>query len=394
MTNKTIYFLYLFLGSVFEFFVLFFVVILNLIVHKKKKLRKSLFMGMMHINNWTYVAQAMRQKGYHVQVVPWIIPDHEVDVIPYDINLKKKYSLLYSHFIGLYLLSFWIFVWAIFKFDIFVMPFRSRILDRTVWLKWLEIPLLHLAGKKVILNTYGGDVATPRLRRRADLKYSLYDGYMADPQYKIYNEKAIVRNTRVLEKQADCIISAIDHVDYLDRIDEYFHLRCVDTEKLKPKYEVNNDVPVFVHAPNHRLVKGTDQIIAAIESLNKGGLHCELRIIENTSNAELLKIMSESDAVIDQILMGTYARLAIEAMALGKPVFCYLREDLYQFNPIWTECPIINANPDTIEACLERFLKSTQKKRLEIARKGREYVEKYYSLDYIGQHFHEIIQKI
>ena len=48
--------------------------------------KKAIFFGMMHINNLTYVAKAMRLKGYTVQVVPFMIPDHEVDVIPYDVN--------------------------------------------------------------------------------------------------------------------------------------------------------------------------------------------------------------------------------------------------------------------------------------------------------------------
>ncbi len=356
--------------------------------------KNTIFFGMMHINNLTYGAQAMRSKGYTVQVVPFMIPDHEVDVIPYDVNLRRKYPLLYFHFIGHYILTFWVFIWSIFNFHIFVMPFRTRILDRTVWLKFFEIPLLHLAGKKVILNTYGGDVATPRLKRRHDLKYSLYDGYIADPRYCAYDEEAIARNTRRLEKQADFIISAIDHVDYLERVDEYFHLRCIDTHSIHPHYSVQNQSPVFVHAPNHRLVKGTDKIIEVIDSLNKRGFPCELKIVENTSNAELLEIIKESDGVIDQLLLGTYARLAIEAMALGKPVFCYLRKDLYKFNPIWTNCPIINVDPDNLEDELELFLKSAPEEKLKIGKKSREYVEQYHSLEYVGYRFDTIIQKV
>ena len=349
---------------------------------------------MMHINNLTYVAKAIRLKGYEAQVVPFMIPDHEVDIVPYDINLKRKYPLLYSHFIGHYILTLWIFVWAIYSFHIFVMPFRTRILDRTVWLRFFEIPLLHFAGKKVILNTYGGDVATPRLKRRYDLKYSLYDGYMADPQYRSYNEKAIDRNTRRLEKQADFIISAIDHVDYLNRVNEYFHLRCIDTKLIYPTDHIQNSIPVFVHAPNHRLVKGTDKIIEVINSLNKRGFACELKIVEKTSNEELLKIIQKSDGVIDQLLLGTYARLAIEAMALGKPVFCYLRQDLYKFNSIWKDCPIINVNPDNLEQEIETFLKSNLEERLKIGEEGRQYIEKYHSLEYIGNRFDSIIQKV
>ena len=213
-------------------------------------------MGMMHINNLTYVAKALRKEGYYVQVVPWIIPEHE-NVIPYDVQLQKEYPILYSTFPGQYILQFWIFIWTIFNFEVFITPFRSRILERTIWLNRFEIPLLHLAGKKVILNSYGADVAMPRLKRRKDLKYSLYDGYINDPQYTVSNEILIARNTKLLEKQADCIISAIDHVDYIKRIDHYFHLRCIDTREIHPKYNTKNKTLVFVHAPNHRILKGT-----------------------------------------------------------------------------------------------------------------------------------------
>jgi hypothetical protein len=384
---------YLFFGSIFELGALPCIVCI-LVCCRFFARKRSLFIGMMHVNNWTYVAEAMRQRGYYVQVVPWIIPLHEVDVIPYDINLKRKYPLLYSQFIGQYLLSFYLFLWALFRFDVFMMPFRGRLLDRTVWLQWLEIPLLHLAKKTVILNTYGGDVATPRLLRKKELKYSLYDGYIADPQYRLYNEKAIARNTRILEKQADCIISAIDHVDYLQRIDAYFHLRCIDTDNILPHYVVDNRVPVFVHAPNHRLIKGTDSIIAAIESLNQEGCLCELKIVEHAPHSQLLDIIRGSDAVIDQLLLGAYARLAIEAMALGKPVFCYLRPDLFSSNPIWAACPVINVNPDTIKRVLKNFLQQPRADWVACGERGRHYVKSYHSFDYIGQRFDRIIQKV
>ncbi len=351
-------------------------------------------MGMMHINNWIYVAKALRKQGYYVQVVPWMIPKHEMDVIPYDVQLEKKHPFLYSNFPGQYILQFWIFIWAMFNFDIFITPFRTRILERTAWLKRFEIPLLHLAGKKVILNTYGGDVATPRLKRRKDLKYSLYDGYTNDPQYRAYDERAIVRNTKLLEKQADCIVSAIDHVDYLDRVDHYFHLRCIDTDIIQPQYQTKNTIPTFVHAPNHRIIKGTDKVIEAIESLKKRGFKCELKIIENTPNDKLLEIIKDSDALIDQLLLGTYARLSIEAMALGKPVFCYLRKDLYKFNPIWNHCPIINVNPKTLEKCLEEFIKKSQKEKYKIGMDNRKYIEKFHSLEAIGLRCSQIIQEV
>ena len=386
-------YLFLIFGSITEVFLLPLLVLICLIARFVKPSEKSLLIGMMHTNNLTHVAAAMRQRGYDALCIPWLVLPHE-ESVPYDVNFGKKFPFLYRSFPGQYLIVLCFFCWALFRFHVFIMPFRTRLLDKAAWLGFFEIPLLHLAGKKVILNTYGGDVATPRIRRREDLKYSLYDGYIIDPQYKVYNERSIARNTRRLEKQADCVISAIDHVDYLDRVDEYFHLRCLDHTSIKPKYEVSNKIPVFVHAPNHRLLKGTDQIIKAIESLNRRGFPCELKIVEKTPQHELMEIIRESDGVIDQLILGTYARLSIESMALGKPVFCYLREDLYEFNPIWKHCPIINVNPDTIEASVEAFLKLSQQARQAIGQKGRQYVETYHSLSYVGENLDRIIQEV
>ena len=80
-------------------------------------------------------------------------------------------------------------------------------------------------------------------------------------------------------------------------------------------------------------------------------------------------------------------------MALGKPVFCYLRDDLYQFNPIWQHCPIMSSSPDNIEQLLEDFIKMTQGQRVQLGRQGRKYIENFHSLDYIGTRFHQIIQE-
>lgn len=394
MFKKLKILLFYFLGIPIELFLLS-LILLICVISKKLFLNKtSIFMGMMHINNWTYVAKALRLHGFSVQVIPWSIPDHEVNVIPYDINLKQKFPLLYKTFYGQYVLQFLIFIWSLSKFKVFITPFRTRILDKTVWLKFFEIPLLQIAGKKVILNTYGGDVATPRLKLKKSIKYSLNYGYTHDPLYKNYDEKAIQRNTRILEKQADCIISAIDHVEYLERVDYYFHLRCIDTSKIKPSFKTFRKIPTFVHAPNHRILKGTDIIIEVINSLNRKGFKCKLKVIENTPNNKLLEIIKKSDGVIDQLFLGTYARLSIEAMSLGKPVFCYLRKDLFKYNPIWKHCPIINVNPETLESSIIEFMKKKKIDRHKIGLESRKYIEKFHSLEIVGEKCSKIIKKV
>ena len=64
------------------------------------------------------------------------------------------------------------------------------------------------------------------------------------------------------------------------------------------------------------------------------------------SNKEARKRYETADILIDQLLAGWYGGLAVELMALGKPVICYIREDDLKYIPkeMRDELPIINAN--------------------------------------------------
>ena len=74
------------------------------------------------------------------------------------------------------------------------------------------------------------------------------------------------------------------------------------------------------HAPSHRAVKGTNLIIDALNSLKKKGFSFELVLIEGLSNSEARKKYETVDVLVDQLFAGWYGGLAVEAMALGKPV--------------------------------------------------------------------------
>jgi glycosyltransferase involved in cell wall biosynthesis len=170
-------------------------------------------------------------------------------------------------------------------------------------------------------------------------------------------------------------------------------MRCVDTDALQPCYETANPVPLVLHATNHGELKGTSYLVEAAEKLKQKGLHFELKLLGHTPHPEVLSWIKKCDIVADQFLIGAYARFAIEGMALGKPVMCYLREDLYDKNPIWRECPIINTNPDSIEMKLSELLSSRQF-RAGIGHQGRVYVERYHSVEYVGSRLNSIIRKI
>jgi hypothetical protein len=134
----------------------------------------------------------------------------------------------------------------------------------------------------------------------------------------------------------------------------------------------------IVHAPNHRHFKGTGFVIEAVEQLRREGLALELTLVERLSNDEALAIYRTADLVFDQCLIGFHGYFAIEAMALGKPVMCFIRKPS-EYLIDHENCPIISAQPEGLADVIRQL--ATDRGRLhELGLSGRRYVEKYFTL--------------
>jgi glycosyltransferase involved in cell wall biosynthesis len=130
--------------------------------------------------------------------------------------------------------------------------------------------------------------------------------------------------------------------------------------------------PLVVHAPVNRLVKGSEFVIKAVEQLKGEGLDFDFQLIEEMSHAQALEWYRRSDILVDQLLIGWYGVVAIEAMAMGKTVIAYIRDDLKGF--FRGGMPLVTANPETITAALRKVIKDAELRR-EISRRGRAFVE-------------------
>ena len=133
-----------------------------------------------------------------------------------------------------------------------------------------------------------------------------------------------------------------------------------------------------VHAPNHRRFKGTSYLVAAVDELVSRGLPIELILVERVPNAEALEIYRSADVVFDQCLIGFHGYFAIEAMAMGKPVLCFIRKPEYLLEP--ESCPIVQVTVATIAERLTELAHDRQ--QLEaLGRQGRRYVEEHYTIE-------------
>ena len=96
----------------------------------------------------------------------------------------------------------------------------------------------------------------------------------------------------------------------------------IDLSTITPVPPRDRKRPLVVHAPSSRERKGTEHVVAACDALG-----VDLRIVEGVPHDEALAVYREADIVVDQLNAGWYGVLAIECLALGKPVLTYLHDE-------------------------------------------------------------------
>lgn len=263
--------------------------------------------------------------------------------------------------------------------DRFRNPLAFRAADAYLRLVQMrDLPLLKAAGKALFV-TYQGDDARQGDFCRANFPISHVDevepGYYS-PEGDAAKRQAIA----TIARHVDGVYGLNpDLMHVLPAHAKFMPYASVDPAAWTPA-PAANAVPLVLHAPSHRGVKGTPHVLAAVERLRAEGVAFEFRLVENLPHAEARRLYAQADLVIDQLLIGWYGALAVEAMALGKPVVCYLRDEDLGFIPaeMRAELPLIRATPTSIEAVLREWLTT---RRGELAARGmasRGFVERWH----------------
>ena len=332
-----------------------------------------------------YWSEAMRRRGYRsLSCVPIVYPAYSRD----DFDYLRDDFLPDSRFAGL-LRDYAVFSWSLRRGDVFLRFYDGGYLRGTP-LQWLEAPLIHLAGKKLILSSYGTDILVPgHLGEMEEVT-------LADYPYLREAGPLTARWVRHSVKWADVRIRTIT-VGYLPSYDVVWLTQLgIDTELWQPNGEDSGsdgrgeDV-VVLHPPNHRRINGTSHLEDAVEGLRDEGLKIDLRILEGKPNEEIRAAMQAADIVADQFLDPGYGMTPVEAMAVGKPM-------LTRMSPIpeelWTEslrtCPLVDANPENLQEQLRRLVTEPRLRR-ELGEAGREFAVRYHSHEAVGRDWERVI---
>jgi glycosyltransferase involved in cell wall biosynthesis len=339
--------------------------------------------GPVPVINISYTAQAERLYGYRSTTLVY----HA-----YSINRRGDFDYVLDRSAGIPVVGLFVpyaaFLWAGIRFDVFGFFFDGGLLGHTPWWR-VELRLLKLAGKKILVYPYGGDGRLASSTR----ELGPWNAYTEiPPGEEDRDEGEVRRRLAAFGRRADVILGCADLVEDLPRLDGVF-LYPLPTERWQPAEEREDAVLTVVHSPNHPHYKGTRYLVEAVEQLRGEGLAIELVLVQGVPTEEARATYERADVIADQFLIGAYALFAIEGMALGKPVICFLNDRFAPYHPEWAECPLVSASPDTLVDSLRRLAASSAERR-ELGRRGPPYVEKYHSLRAVGARQDEIYRRL
>jgi glycosyltransferase involved in cell wall biosynthesis len=239
--------------------------------------------------------------------------------------------------------------WALPRFDVF--HFHAGL---TLAPRRLTLPLLRRRRKAVVFQSWGSDL---RGRSAEEVAY-------------LHDADAVIVGSYLTRRLAprgpwpeyDVVPPAIVLDDW------------------RPSPTEPGDVLRVAHAPSKRAVKGTEAVLAAVESLRRRGAPIELDLIEGVPNAEARKRYAKADLIVDQLRIGWYGMFAIESMALAKPVVVHLDEQgaAETEEAFGLDLPLVRADEGSIEDVLAGLVEVRQELP-ELGRRSREYVERVHA---------------
>lgn len=264
-------------------------------------------------------------------------------------------------------------LWAAHNYDIFHFFWGESLYGNRLMYK-IDLPLLRRLGKKIFVHFRGIDIV--------DLAY--FDYLRAKTAGDTVSEPPMsrpdqLRSVKAWRRYSDKML--VSEPDLLWVVPEALMVQqAIDisrwkTSDTRPLSETDGIIRI-AHAPTMRRKKGTEFVEQSVQELKEEGLPVELVLIEKVPFHQVKSFYEQCDIGVDQVLYGWYGKVSIELMLMGRPVLCYINDDLVKYRP---DMPIVNANPKNLTEKLRELVMNRQLRK-ELGARGTEYVAKYHDV--------------
>ncbi|MCB0193894.1 MAG: hypothetical protein KDJ65_18230 [Anaerolineae bacterium] len=274
----------------------------------------------------------------------------------------------------------------IFKFDTFIFVWSITFLPLN-----LDLFLLRWLGKRVIIFNCGSEV------RYRPIHYRIDTEVLSLPRFKdkafeatfIKSSLSFLRTfyTQKVQEWSGCqIVSLRDQATFQKK--DYFIFQLA-TQKVVDGPKKTNAVPLIIHAPSNRAIKGTEYVLAAIDMLKQEGLEFDFELIEGQDNAYVLSRLAAADIAVDE--PGVWiAKFSSEALAASCVVIGGNNPRYMGFAR--TDSPVIQFRPDTeyLARTLRRLILD-QPERQAVMQASYAYWQNNYSPEAFVSYFEKLL---
>lgn len=274
----------------------------------------------------------------------WLKYPNDIEISPYN---KKNLKNIFKRII--YALFF------CFSSDVLHYYFGRSLMcwddfgsENKLW--YSDLKLAKKLGKKVIMTLQGCDVRIAKLSEQMNQFTACTKGQCNSFEYcySIYDaqRQQFIKSILPLVDKIFFLNPELGH--FIDKGDflPYATITVNDYEYTLPN---TNGKITIIHAPSDESIKGTALIKEAVDLL-KNIYDIDFILVKGKTHDEAMEIYKKADIAIDQVLCGWYGAFAVELMAMGKPVMCYIRENDLKYIPekMKQDLPILRIQPDNL----------------------------------------------
>lgn len=259
----------------------------------------------------------------------------------------------------------------------------------TTW-KGLDLCIAAWLRKPRLVEFWGDDLRDPHVAAR-DNPF-IAGMYASHPELAIQHTK---RAQGMFRRQGfEALIPGYELSDYLDPsiFPTYYHTRArLMLDDYTPRFpDPHKQRPRLVHAPSNKSKKGTEVLEEGIRQL-QGSHEFDFQLVHQMSRADSLAAIAGGDLFLDQFTIGAEGLASHEAMALGKPVVCFIKDSLRRRYP--ASLPIVIADQHNLTSAIGALLQDGARRR-DLGVRGRQYVEEFHDARKIAAELIEIYQDV